>query len=258
MKLYFAVRNGALAALAALALFACVSPARANLVANGNFTGTTLNSPGGYVCPSADSCVSTVTDWSATCSASGCDFSQTPTSLLFYGTGGTAWNGSPSDSFGGFYTPSTDLAGYSGNYIADDGDSHYSGSIYQTINGLTVGQNYVLTFDEAGAEQSGGCCAPNFESWQVSLGAESQTSTVLNNAAGGFTGWTAQSMTFSATGTSEVLNFLSVGGPTGAPPVALLADVSLTQATPEPAYFVLLGGGLALMLAWRVRVMRRS
>jgi hypothetical protein len=42
-----------------------------------------------------------------------------------------------------------------------------------------------------------------------------------------------------ATGSSEVLNFMSIGTPAGGPPVALLSDVSLS-AIPEPATWALM------------------
>src|SRR6476646_9512647 len=41
-----------------------------------------------------------------------------------------------------------------GNFIALDGDTGYNGYLYQTINGLTVGQTYKLTFSWAGTQLS--------------------------------------------------------------------------------------------------------
>jgi hypothetical protein len=49
-------------------------------------------------------------------------------------------------------------------------------------------------------------------------------------------------MTFVATSTSELLNFLAVSPNGGEPPVALLADVSLTA--PEPGTLAVLSVGL--------------
>ena len=59
-------------------------------------------------------------------------------------------------------------------------------------------------------------------------------------------------MTFTATGSSELLSFLSVGTPTGLPPIATLDGVSLTL-VPEPAALGLLGVGLVGLVAVRRR-----
>jgi len=72
--------------------------------------------------------------------------------------------------------------------------------------------------------------------------------------------WNLESMTFIATSTSELLNFLAIGTPLGESPVSLLADVSLTQVpltqVPEPGTFAVLGVGL-LGLLTVVRVQSR-
>ncbi len=68
-------------------------------------------------------------------------------------------------------------------------------------------------------------------------------------ASQGFTGWMTASFDFTATSASEVLKFLSIGGPTSLPPVALLDDVSLTGdipgSVPEPATWAMMGMGFA-------------
>jgi hypothetical protein len=221
-------------AVAAFAFFAWGTCAKADLVQNGEFLSTSLSSPGGYVCNTVGStCTSTVTDWSADCSSQGiCGNGNTPLSLLFAGSGGSAFNGGI-----GLNTAPADPP--AGNYIADDGDGTYRASIYQLISGLTVGNSYVVTFYQAAAEQSGDNAATT-EQWQVALGSSVQDSTLMNNPAGGFTAWNQQTMTFTATSTSEYLNFLAIGRPSGVPPVALLADVSLNP-VPEPASVALFG-----------------
>ena len=56
-------------------------------------------------------------------------------------------------------------------------------------------------------------------------------------------------MTFTAASASEVLKFVSDGGGVALPPVALLADVSLTGdipgSVPEPATWAMMGMGFA-------------
>jgi hypothetical protein len=250
------LRNAALT-VAAIALLTWAPAAKAdpNLVQNGQFQNYNSNmaTPGGYVCyPSGPSCNSDVTDWSATCSlVGGCGTSGTPLSLLFATSGDSAWNGVPGQSNFGFATPALDPPG-GGNYIGDDGDFIYNSSLFQTINGLTVGDSYALSFSQAAAEQ-GGQSTQTTEQWQVSLGAQTQTSVLMNNPPGGFTPWSQQTMTFTASSTSEVLNFLSLGAPSGVPPIALLADVSLVQ-TPEPTTLMLLAGmGGLLVIVMRCR-----
>jgi hypothetical protein len=77
-------------------------------------------------------------------------------------------------------------------------------------------------------------------------------------ASRGFTGWMTGSMTFTATSASEVLEFVSLGAPSGQPPVALFDGVSLTGLTgaaPEPGTRAMMGlgfTGLALV-AYRRR-----
>jgi len=67
-------------------------------------------------------------------------------------------------------------------------------------------------------------------------------------ASRGFTGWMTGSMTFTATSASELLEFVSLGAPSGQPPVALLDGVSLTGLTgaaPEPGTWATMGLGFA-------------
>ena len=80
------------------------------------------------------------------------------------------------------------------------------------------------------------------EQWQVSLGSDTQLSQIMDSPPDGFHPWETQTMTFAANAASEVLSFLAMS-PDGAPPVALLAGVSLTPA-PEPATLALLSTGL--------------
>lgn len=129
-----------------------------------------------------------------------------------------------------------------GNFVALDGDSDFRGPLTQQINGLTMGRSYTLAFFYA-ASQIQSRTGATTEKLDVSLGAETHSTPLINLASGGFSGWIAQAMTFTATGTTELLSFLSVGTPNGLPPIALLDGVSLTE-VPEPASLALLGAGL--------------
>jgi hypothetical protein len=131
-----------------------------------------------------------------------------------------------------------------GNFVALDGDPGFEGMISQTITGLVTGAQYVLTFDW-GAGQLQSRTGATTEQLQVSLGAETHSTPVVNNPSGSFTGWFSSSLTFTATSGSELLSFLSVGSPSGLPPIATLDAVALNQVpAPEPASMTVLGVGL--------------
>lgn len=153
------------------------------------------------------------------------------------------------------------------SFVGLDGDQKIAGvqsGISQVVTDLESGQTYTLTF-EWGAAQLQSRTGPTTESLQVSLGGQTFTTTVLDNASEDFTGWYSQSFTFTAnslTGAGwNVLNFLSIGTPTNLPPVAVLADVSLTHDVPEPSDLAMFGGGLfglgMLIVFARRRELRR-
>ncbi len=154
--------------------------------------------------------------------------------LQLWGPGNGSVNGLPASSPTG------------GNYVAADG-AFTVDSIRQTITGLQVGKAATLTFYWGGAQQQGFNGATT-EQWQVSLGAETQSTAVVNNAAHGFTGWMMQTFTFTPLASTEVLSFLAIGTPNGMPPFSVLDGVSLQQdAVPEPAAWMLMIAGFGLV-----------
>jgi hypothetical protein len=133
----------------------------------------------------------------------------------------------------------------SGWFIAADGAFKVA-AIQQTLTGLTVGEQYTVTFYQAAGQQTG-FTGSTSDQFLVSFGSESQESTLIsiNGTATEVTPWEGQSMTFTADSTSDVLSFLPQGNPgEPEPPFALLADVSVT-AVPEP----LSGFGLGAIIA---------
>ncbi len=121
-----------------------------------------------------------------------------------------------------------------GNYVAIDGGFDV-GALNQQISGLTVGQDYTLSFSWAVAQQSGfEAPAGLTEKLVVTLGGQTIETPTISYVNHGFKGWFSQTMTFKADSASPILSFLSVGTPTGQPPFALLDGVSL-QAVPEPS-----------------------
>jgi len=207
--------------------------ARASLVSNGGFEVTT--SGNGQLGYNTNAVGWTTTSYSFLYAPGTADTTGAVGSL------GTAFLWGPGDGSPNGLTVSPN----GGNFVAADGD-YNPGPISQTINGLTPGNPYIVSFYWAGAEADP-LNSPTTEQWQVSLGAQTQVTPIINNASEGFTGWMFQSMTFTATGSSEVLSFLAAGTPSGEPPFALLDGVSMND-VPEPSGTLLAGivlGGAA-------------
>lgn len=275
-----APRTAVLAIAAAAALAATQVPARASTSSftNGNFASTTdsnLTNGTALNVYGADSSGYSINNWAACTSATCPSGSNTPNNgnnaLAFLYTYNSQGD-SITDTFGANNFSLADssaipktypgacvtVTNNCGNYIAVDGASGYNLALYQTVTNLTQGATYQLTFYEAAGQQSGNP-NPTTEDWQVYFGSSTQTTTTIDNPGAGFTPWSLVTMDFTASGTSDVLEFLAQGGPSGDPPMDLLADVSLTQvsSTPEPGAITLFGAGLlglaALRRKWRKR-----
>ena len=216
-------------------------PAHATLsFTNGSFQSTS-NAGASFAISDAGS--ATLTGWSASPSGN-----QVLDCLVMSGATTNLCGSGSGAPFGGglhFWTNPT-ASPDGGNYVIADADQTFSSPLAQTVTGLIPGDQYTITFWQAAAQQDG----PNFngattEQWQVDLGSQSQTSTLMNNPDHGFTDWNQQTMTFTATAASEVLQFIAEGSPNGVPPFSLLDGVTMAQTgTPEPAAFALLGAGL--------------
>ena len=139
-----------------------------------------------------------------------------------------------------------------GWFIAADG-AFQQGPISQTLNGLSMGKDYDVTFFQAAGQQTG-FTGDTTDQWAVNLGGTFNSASYIGPGTNAFTGgvtkfsalmsapsqapvsgWTPQKMTFTATASSQVLNFLAEGTPFGQPPFALLSGVDVTPApVPEP------------------------
>jgi len=146
----------------------------------------------------------------------------------------------------GQYLWSSPASPTGGKFVALDGDTTANGALTQMINGLTIGNTYTLTFDWAAgqyADRSG----DTTEKLVVNFGGQGFTTATLNTPSHGFLGWYSVTHSFTATSTSQLLSFLSIGTPNGMPPVALLDSVSLQGSVPEPATWAMFIGGFGLI-----------
>jgi hypothetical protein len=252
------LRKPAMIGLSAAALLMLATTAQANnLVLNGSFSANS----GGIGCKvgAVNGCVQ---DWSST----GYTFLYTSSANAQNpGVDGVEMWG-PSSGGGG----SVNGFGASpdgGAFLALDGD-YETGSVQQTITGLTPGQLYAVSFYWAAAQQEGFNGA-TIQAMNVCLGTTGETynntsnqplsgatnaSSNINCTGSGastslidlsnhnFSGWEYVTVDLTANSTSDVLSFLGYGN-VQEPPFALLDGVSMTP-TPEPSTLPLLFTGL--------------
>jgi hypothetical protein len=237
-----------LAATAALT-FAVSAIAGPDLVTNGGFESTTLG-------PGQLGFNTDATGWTV---ASG--------GYTFLFASGTADTTGSNGQFGnvGLWGPNNGSANglpasspAGGNFVGEDSDFQVV-PITQTLNGLTVGDNYTVNFYWAGAQQSGFTGAST-DQFIVGFGGSTQSTGIVSVASEGFSGWQHQSFTFTADNTSDVLSFLASGSVVGVPSFALLDGVSVFADVPEPATWALMlagFGGLGAVARTRRRTATR-
>jgi hypothetical protein len=189
--------------LSLLALTVLSAPAHADLIINGNFEQTLTNNSAefGSRYPQQQ-----VTGWTST----GYNFvflpgtadstgaaSEDGAGLSLWGPGNGSANGLPVSSPAG------------GNFLAMDG-VYASGPISQTLEGLTPGAPFSVTFYVAGAQQFN-YSGPTTEQFKVSFDGQDQYTPGLNDASHGFTGWQQQTLTFNTNHATATLSFLALG-----------------------------------------------
>ncbi len=140
-------------------------------------------------------------------------------------------------------TTCSPAAACGGTFIATDGAFQLA-KVQQTVSGLSIGTDYLLTFYQAAAQQTGFTGATT-DQWSVTFGNSPATlSSLMSIGTAGFAAWNRVTMTFRATGTSQLLSFNAIGTPSSSqPPFALLDGVSLF-AVPEPATWALMLGSV--------------
>jgi hypothetical protein len=110
-------------------------------------------------------------------------------------------------------------------------------SIEQLISGLTVGATYDFSYYENSRSTS----APDVE---VTIGGDTVVASHLDPAVGGSNPFRLVTSSFVADSTSEELVFLVNQTSSGNDSTALITDVNISAAAPEPSSLVLLGTGL--------------
>jgi len=133
-------------------------------------------------------------------------------------------------------TTSVSSADGSGWFLAIDGDQGFGNEILQTVNSLTPGNNYSLSFYQAGGQYAAYPDQATSHWWTVTFGGSGPINSSTINVASGapVSSWQQQTMTFTANSASQTLSFLAQGLPAGGPPFTLLSGVSLTDITPPP------------------------
>jgi choice-of-anchor C domain-containing protein len=153
------------------------------------------------------------------------------------------------------WTVATGSVDYIGTYwqAADgsrslDMSGNGPGSITQTINGLTGGQQYKVSFDLAG--NTDGTPTTKTLSVTAGVGSTSYNFSTIGDSHGSM-GWLAEFFYFTASGSSELLSFASA---TDTPFGPALDNVSISAAdsvsvgaTPVPPALVLFVGGLGVI-----------
>lgn len=122
----------------------------------------------------------------------------------------------------------------SGWFISADSDVRFNNTIEQTINGLTPGNTYELSFYQAAGQYAAYPDQAITAYFDITFGSSTFQSNTMAVASGApVSPWQFQSTTFTAANTSQVLRFLTQGTPTGGPPFALLSAVALNDITPS-------------------------
>ncbi len=222
-----------------------------NLITNGNFDSTSFSNNSQFGSNGASGNGGQgVTGWTG---GSGYE--------LYFFNGTQATNSAASQYNGGvynsglekFYVLPNSPTGGTGNFVALDGDQTVAGSISQTLSGLTIGSNYLLTFYSATGQLQSSSGGPFQTNVLATLGSQSFQTATVTTQSGSYTPWVANTFLYKATATTETLTFLAQG-PQGLPPMIALDGVSLVAA-PEPSSVTLLGAGIALLgfVAYRRR-----
>lgn len=235
--------------VAGLAAAAVPANAAVNLVANGDFETTSFS--GNFEFDSlGGASAGKLNNWTSTGGYNILFHSDNANTAAGNAAGQWSWTGRE-------YMNASTASPTGGNFVALDGDQSFASAMSQTINGLTVGQTYNLSFYWGAGQLASRTGGPITEMIKVTFGNSVYNTNTISTPGATFSGWNLASTSFTATQTSQVLSFLSLGTPSGQPPVALLDGVSLTAAVPEPASWAMMIGGFG-MVGGAMRRSRRA
>ena len=169
----------------------------------------------------------------------------------------------------------SDITGIIGpyNYVQADGNPHFESSFTTLVTGLTIGQTYTLTFDQAASQQVG-FDGDTSDQWIVALGAKNSylytghtgfapgtapvdtscgtncqyydtdpnadiTASALMNPvpSHGLVDWNTATVSLTANAVSEALSFMAWGdggNTANLPPMAFLTGVNTTEIITTP------------------------
>ena len=244
--------------LAAFAAVGLALPAQATTITNGDFTSFSSSNggkqPGGVCYQTTPSAACTnLGGWTNT---DGYTFISNSANL------GVSAYGGYTVALDAFPTGPSGAPTLGQYYLAVDGVAWGAprGALSQTLNGLTMGDHYSVSFWQAAAQQSTYSGATT-EQWQVSFtgGGFTQNgfSTLMSTPSKGTYGWNYQTLNFVATAASETISFYALGTPNGDPPFVLLDDISISD-IPEPSTLAAIGTGMLALLAHRRRARRAA
>lgn len=198
-------------------------------------------------CTTVTNCINAINSGEST-SAYNMVVTGSPTSTIYTTNDGTMTLDSA--------TKADTRSGGGNNFIASD-SAYSNGMIMQVINGLTVGKQYLLSFDYSFTQQSGysGASTQNWTAMLINTGdltSQSSTTAWTTIPSQGAAAWqTSNTTIFTATATTEVLGFVAGNSSGGNPPFALLDNVSLTAysapGVPEPSTWAMMLAGFGFI-----------
>lgn len=160
------------------------------------------------------------------------------------------WTTAPNNSTKEMLDTATNtLSANGGNFVGLDADPKIASAIAQTIAGLTIGAQYQLKYSWAASQLQSATGITLNDYVHVTFGSAAADSVnkVASNPSAGFSGWFNETVTFTATTTSQTLTFLSKSDSTSLPPFILLDGITLYHVVPEPGTIGLVGAGLGLV-----------
>ena len=117
------------------------------------------------------------------------------------------------------------------NYVSLDGAFNFT-SMYQTITGLTAGNQYQLDFDYSYGQQNGDY-GNYYSGYRVSLGDDYRYNQRQFMTSTSFSPWYHETLVYTATAASHILNITAVGNP-NIPPMTQFTNSRLNDITPPP------------------------